>query len=374
MEVSRAQSEDFVIGSDDFAGLEIRQGKGDFYYFFDKQQRRLIKRFVLDASKPRSTLYCVVTLIKKRDRFTPRFEFTRRAKDGKTLIHEPKGDEKGVSARIDLGDCHAHFWALINFLESFAEVDTPDHAFSLITQGDARLVDAIKERSPESVTEIVKTLAQGADVSLSQADINQILDRKGKLREFANGLSEHGGDEGWWQSFFLENKWIFGYGLNYQIIGVEQAQPSYGGTRVEGKGGQKGDYLGATQGDLRFTVLVEIKTPDAPLLAGTEEIRSGAWSLSKELTDGVAQLQSNVQAWETQGAPQEDNRDRLEGSQIYTVRPRGILVLGRLSQLGSSRSKRGTLQRFRMGMHGIEVITFDELQRRAQFIVAQDEQ
>jgi Domain of unknown function (DUF4263) len=63
-----------------------------------------------------------------------------------------------------------------------------------------------------------------------------------------------------------------------------------------------------------------------------------------------------------------DNRVELEGRRVYTVQPKGIIVIGMLSQL-NSRSKRETFQRFRKSIHGIDMITFDELYKRAKYIV-----
>ena len=193
-------------------------------------------------------------------------------------------------------------------------------------------------------------------------------ERNLSLQEFRNSIDDGDKHEDYWQRFFEVNKWIFGYGLNYKILRQEQTQPNYGGTRVDGTGGQRGDYLTSTKGDISFIVLVEIKTPFTPLLQGTEPQRNGAWGLSKQLTDGITQLQANKSTWEINGSKEDDNRDRLENENIFTVTPNGILVIGRLNQL-ETRDKRGTFHRFRQSVHGIEVITFDELLKRAEFIV-----
>jgi hypothetical protein len=181
-------------------------------------------------------------------------------------------------------------------------------------------------------------------------------------------LTAQPNNESGWQKFFEENKWIFGYGLNYQILKQEQTQPHYGGTRVDGKGGQRGDYLTSTTGDIDFTVLVEIKTPGTPLLRGASEIRNGAWSLSNELTDAVSQIEANMATWDKHGSEQPDNRDDFASRGVHTVQPKGIIVIGTLDQL-DNRNKRETFQRFRQSIHGIDILTFDELYARARFIV-----
>jgi hypothetical protein len=172
------------------------------------------------------------------------------------------------------------------------------------------------------------------------------------------------------KNFHLENKWIFGYGLNYQILRQKQPQPHYGGTRVDGLGAQRGDMLTATAGDIGFTVLVEIKKPRTPLLQGVKEIRRGAWILSKELTDALSQIEANRSAW-LENSKQPYNMDTLETERVYTVQPKGIIVIGSLSQVAELRTKRDTFERFRKSIHGVEILTFDELLHRARFIVDQ---
>ncbi len=83
-----------------------------------------------------------------------------------------------------------------------------------------------------------------------------------------------------------------------------------GGMAVTGKGAQKGDFLQRTEAEIKFTVLVEIKKPDTPLL-GKEEYRNGAHELGKDLTGGVSQVQANCQKWEKEGSESEENRCNL---------------------------------------------------------------
>jgi hypothetical protein len=238
----------------------------------------------------------------------------------------------------------------------------------MLGRGDAEILAALKGRDRQSVIDIFKRVSSERGLRLSHEDINQLLMRREKLAEFEDGLRKDL-PESWWQDFFDGNKWIFGYGLNYQILRAEQSQPHYGGTRVDGGGGQKGDYLTSTLGEVGFTVLVEIKTPSTPMLLGAAEIRNGAWSLSKSLTDALSQIQANIATWDKRGSEQPENRDRLERSGIYTVQPKGVIVIGHLEQVKNVRNKLETLQRFRKSIHGVEVVTFDELFARARFIV-----
>lgn len=212
--------------------------------------------------------------------------------------------------------------------------------------------------------ELIKTNpAEATKLSLSQIK----SEREKALEEFRVDIALDK-TESHWQDYFERNTWIFGFGLNYQILKQQQAQPAYGGTAVNGRGGEKGDFLMSTDGYISFTVLVEIKRPDTPMLQGTTPQRSGAWSLSQSLTDGITQLQANRSMWEMHGSRLEKNADTLEGDNVYTVSPKGILVIGHLSEL-DTREKRATFERFRQSLHGIEILTFDEILKRAEYFL-----
>jgi len=285
------QHGDFVVGLDQFENLEIRPGvTQNLHHLFDKARGLPVKHFVLVAKRD-VTYLCGVTLIKKGSRLTPRLELSIRDETGRVVSVE---NPLGVKARVSLAECHDSFWSLLSYLQSLREFDVPKRKFSLFSEEESEIVAAIRERGVPSLKSIISQLSETPGLTLSNEDINQLLRRREKLAEFESALSTHGEDEKWWQAFFEDNKWIFGYGLNYQILRQEKAQPHLGGTAVSGRGGKKGDYLTSTAGDARFTVLVEIKTPKASLLQGASEIRSGAWSLSKPLTDALSQIQASV--------------------------------------------------------------------------------
>jgi len=194
-------------------------------------------------------------------------------------------------------------------------------------------------------------------------------ERAKAIQQFLLNL-EARNDEQWWQRFFDSNLWIFGYGLDYRILRSVQSQPNYGGAGVSGQGTQRGDYLLKTLAVKRFTVLVEIKRPDAPLL-GKREYRNGAWQLGEDLVGGVSQLQINSRQSEMDGSRTEANVEMLGDQSVSTVRPRGILVVGHTAQLDSI-SKRNTFELFRRNITSPEILTFDELYERAKFIVEQE--
>lgn len=210
-----------------------------------------------------------------------------------------------------------------------------------------------------------KLVQNDPDLATRLANSKLHEDRMAVLHRFEEMLQDDTLAENDWQVFFEENTWIFGYGLRYQIMRIIQTQPNYGGTAVNGRGGQRGDFLTATEAETRFTCLVEIKKPTTPLLQ-REQYRNGAWGISNELSGAISQVQVNCAQWEISDARSERNREQLTG--IYTISPKGIIVAGRTDELNNW-DKRNSFERFRRELHSPEIIAYDELYERAKYIV-----
>lgn len=225
---------------------------------------------------------------------------------------------------------------------------------ALIAQhGDDEFLRHLKALSPN--------LAAAAGLTAVHAQ------HKAALVEFERHVAAGDWKEPQWYPFFKENQWIFGHGLAYQFLQDVQTQPHYGGVAVSGKGAQIGDNLMATTAAFRFSVLVEVKRPDTPLLRH-DPYRAGVYNCGEDLAGGVAQLQTNCRQWATEASKLEANR-RLD---IETYEPKGILVIGALHQFdGADKDARArSFELFRRNLHNPEVVTFDELVERARFLVS----
>jgi hypothetical protein len=174
-----------------------------------------------------------------------------------------------------------------------------------------------------------------------------------------------------WQHFFEQNEWIFGYGLDYRFQGILQSQFHASDTDADGSQAVISDFL---LGDERFTTFVEIKTPQTPLFAGTQN-RSRAWRLSTALMDSVSQILEQKAAGLLRfdrGALHDTAGKRITQKPHD---PKVILLIGHWDQLNQSASEREretkqrTLELFRRDSRNIEIMTYDELFERAKFIV-----
>ncbi len=62
-----------------------------------------------------------------------------------------------IKANVELTHCHQEFWELMYFFQSLGEVDVPKGKFSLVSEKESLIVEALKEAfSGESVASIIR--------------------------------------------------------------------------------------------------------------------------------------------------------------------------------------------------------------------------
>ncbi|MCL5959429.1 MAG: DUF4263 domain-containing protein [Chloroflexi bacterium] len=245
-----------------------------------------------------------------------------------------------------------------------------DEDLELILSGKEReAILYFREQSGDRFLEALEELMPDLLEAAALKRLHQ--SRTDALARFRERMAENEWGESEWQQFFESNTWIFGYGLAYRFLSTLQEQPFYGGTTLDGAGGQRGDFLLATEANARFTVLVDIKKPGTKLLHD-RPYRNKVYAASLAVVSGVSQLQSNCRTWAEEGSRQDSNREQLRRSGTYTCEPKGILVVGHTEQLDIA-DKAHSFELFRRNLHNPEIITFDELLARAEFIVSHHE-
>ncbi len=205
------------------------------------------------------------------------------------------------------------------------------------------------------------------DITAQLADAELLRRRKGAVDVFERELRNKTWDEAGWEKFFQANQWIFGLGLRFQFLSVLQNQANYGGADFSRRGEQKGEFLMHTQGDERFTVLVEIKRPETRFFQDGF-YRNGVPKINPEFMNAISQVQVNTHTWEMEGSKREADAEWLSDANIRTIAPRSVLVCGNTGEL-TDRARRKAFELFRCRLSSPEIVTFDELLARAQFIV-----
>ncbi len=207
---------------------------------------------------------------------------------------------------------------------------------------------------------------------LSHNEINLLLGRRQALEEFERQLVSGEWLEGSWQDFFERESWVFGYGLDYRIMRPFDREMVVGVGGTDNRERPTVDHL------MNFTdhsVLVEIKRPDTPVFQPRRSGRAGTWRFSSEFMDAISQVLEQKAEWLTR-AETNQNYNKA-GTRLMTARtrdPKAILVIGRgsgIEGVGSARDaqvRRDTFELFRRDTRNVDIVTFDELLDRAQFI------
>ena len=187
------------------------------------------------------------------------------------------------------------------------------------------------------------------------------------------------GPESVWQAFFEENPWILGLSVGAQLLTAAheaRLEQVVVGASVAGPG-KRTDALMRTAGTIRSMVFAEIKTHRTPLLAA-RAYRPGCWAVSGEVAGGVSQVQGTVQRAMTaitERLPDlSDDGSEVPGEFTYLLRPRSYLIAGTLDEFigetgGHHRDKFVSFELFRRHLGEPELITFDELLARAEWLV-----
>jgi hypothetical protein len=185
-------------------------------------------------------------------------------------------------------------------------------------------------------------------------------------------------EEDVWQDFFEENPWILGTGLGGQLYtswDSKKLQQVVGGPSLENVG-KRVDALMRTSGVVRWMTFAEFKTHRTPLLAA--KYRSGTWPPSDELVAGIAQSQATVRRAIVEIGEEIRSKapdgSQLPGDVTFLTKPRSFLLIGQLDQLlGADRGphvdKIRSFELFRRSLSEPEVVTYDELLTRAQWVV-----
>lgn len=238
---------------------------------------------------------------------------------------------------------------------------------------------------PGLVDELLKARVTADDVAqlghrrAQLAEFDRLLHDPDHFEELRKSADPGNGPEAVWQAFFERNTWIFGYGLNYvfnSALDEARLEQTVKGHDITGSG-KRVDALLKTHGLISALSFGEIKTHATPLLKSVAKpYRRECWQVSDELTGGIAQVQRSVQASLATIRTRTEIKDASgapTGETLFMYQPRSFLVVGSLAEFqaqhGINEEKYSSFELFRRNLKSPEVITFDELYERAQFIV-----
>lgn len=364
MSNAKTQSDIFdLTNKESLLNFEVRKAKNDMYYLHNPVTCWPCRSFILSKNK-NSYILVEVSFSENKDRLLPEFKFSRHnIKDNsiQSLGANAKEDKLGL---VDLGENGSqNFWDLIACLSKCQNVDTTNfkrhkilESDKVIEINDQNFKEIIQQLIDKNYSEdaLIKIIEHNFDLAEAIAKSTFQKQREKELNEFKQMLKQNCSDEtGKWQPFFERCKWIFGLGLNYKFLLKFKRELKTGLGDEEDKGQSFTDFgLGVLD---EYSILVELKTPDAEIFMASEG-DSNTWKISQKLANSLVQVLSQKTAWVS----------NIKNK--FPVDPRCILIYGNTNQIDNE-IKKATFEMFRRDSRNIEVITYDELFKRAYYIV-----
>lgn len=243
---------------------------------------------------------------------------------------------------------------------------------AIIDASDKGILQNLKKMRGQQREELFASLSG----SLSTEEINILLGRKSGLREFQSQMKTCAWNETKWQDFFEKEQWVFGYGLDYRIMRQFDREASVGQSGTDNQNSPVVDFL---MNFTDYSVLVEIKRPDTSIFKSTKNGRAGTWEFSAEFVSAISQILEQQAEWQIASASgQHFDKTGTRRIKTRTRKPKTILVIGAKSEFSKSGVQRDeetmldTFELFRRECSSIDIITFDELLERAQFIAQKE--
>jgi len=277
---------------------------------------------------------------------------------------------------------------LFNFIKNIKDLHIEDEKWFKITDTELKKLILTKEQAFSIYRENQDIFEEILAENITTEDVINLVYKKSQLTYFERLLNEEWffedekirlniwKDEQLWQDFFESNTWIFGFSLQYIINTplqdrkleqvVEWFDVSTRGKRV--------DALMKSKWIISSLCFTEIKTHKTQLL--NSAYRPSVFPPSNELSWGIAQIQKTIQSSLenlVNVLHPTDSEWNPTWEELYLYRPKSFLLIGSLSQFmtesGVNKEKYSSFEIYRRSIKDIEIITFDELLERANFIV-----
>jgi hypothetical protein len=169
------------------------------------------------------------------------------------------------------------------------------------------------------------------------------------------------GDEEFWQSVFKSHAFILSQIFAYPVAII--ADKAYvGGKLIDNLHGNLLDFLGRIPSS-GSAVLIEIKTPETPLLG--RQYRDGVYPQSSDLSGAIAQVLHYRESLLSNLSDLIKGRPGL----LSTSEPRCVVIAGNAEKQLTDDARKGSFERARERLFGVTVVSYDELFGRVASLI-----
>ena len=265
----------------------------------------------------------------------------------KGLDLESESDGPEVLARIEKDQSTKEWWAL------------------LVGTFNRMVVEAIKENDARKAAWAMRASERARAMCVFKIHLEEVVwmgHSAGRLVDViktwhANKLNS---SEEYWQQVFKENPYVLTQLFSVPVLFVGD-KAYVGGMTVDRRDAKFVDYLYANDSS-NDALLVELKTPVTSLLGG--KYRAGVYRPSAELSGAV------VQALDYRRELSRSFRSLDSGStkRVDIFNPRCVIIAGNASSELAEEKKRKSFELFRTSLKDVEIVTYDELFKKAEML------
>lgn len=207
--------------------------------------------------------------------------------------------------------------------------------------------------------DVLRAFAEDEDIDLQAfADAEQVKVMRKEKEELVDRLmgatnypEVHGSDS--WQKFILNKNWMFG--AKY-LDPIDRAKINISGIMP--------DFIYPTADG--FADILEIKLPSDGVIIEDKNHR-GSWKWTADTSSAIGQITNYILEIERQRYEIEKNIKTETGRDVLLLRPRAFILTGNSKDWASP--KKEALRKLNSVLHGIEVITYNDLVLRAERII-----
>ena len=165
-----------------------------------------------------------------------------------------------------------------------------------------------------------------------------------------------------WQEKLTEYSFVFSQVFSTPVV-VFGSKAYVGGKSLERTGGKEPDFLLKNE-VTSHVLIVEIKTPETPLLGSSPYRSPDVYAVSRDVCGAVGQ----IGRYKDEFLENYSKLYRQASEKFLLADPRCLVVLGNSASLDSN-PKKDSFEYFRRGLRGTEIITFNELFRKVEVLL-----
>jgi len=243
---------------------------------------------------------------------------------------------------------------------------TPEWWALLLNIFSGFALDAIKEGDSQKAAWAMGCAERSRSMLVFKESLEEVVWMGHSARKIVDLLNiwdtnKENTDEEFWQRILNENSYVLSQIFSVPVVFIKD-KAYVGGMNIDHKQAKFVDYIysGESSGD---TILIEIKNPKTKLIGSKYR---GVYKPSSEISGAVIQ----VQEYKIELSKNIENITKSTAHNLSIFNPKCILIAGNGDEEIKDEKKRKSFEIFRSGLTNVEIITFDELFRKAEILAS----